>query len=162
MGLSGQSGRESNPETSWCQRKARPSTIRPVPVSQEPGGRKEGRCLELELEADLEASPEIALGDDLERAAAIRGGRLVTVDSQVITMQQVMEVEEHLRLQLTHDERLDGVQVDEQDRRVALIVPPGRVEAPLVRCRVDAIRHEAVEKPHLLVIEVVEVREEAD
>src|SRR5206468_6639094 len=77
---------ESNPEPSGCQRKEAVASSTRALIERLARS-------ELELEPDLEAAAEIALGIDLQRPAAVRSGRLVGVDSQVVLVQDVLDVQ---------------------------------------------------------------------
>src|SRR4029450_12886767 len=93
----GTSAGESNLEASGCQRKEGRTHERPGRRAGAPG-RLEAIRLELEREAQLEAASEIALRVDLQRPAAIGGCGLVRVDSQVVFIQDVLDVEPELRV----------------------------------------------------------------
>src|SRR5258708_6428321 len=70
------------------------------------------RILELELEADFEATPEPALRVDLQVAAAIRVRGEVLADRDVVGVEQVLHGDEQLGVQLAQDEGLLGRDVD--------------------------------------------------
>src|SRR6266581_4797909 len=114
---------------------------------------------EFELEADLEAAAEGALGIDLQRSAPVGGGGRVTENSQCVVIEDVLDVQEQLRVQLPENERLVGVQVDVQNRVVPLVVAARQDEVSPAGLRIGQVGCVAEQEAELREVEVVQGQE---